>query len=812
MADIKNIDVYQTVSSVSFEVEPITNIININKVTIEGTGGGSQNLQQVTDIGASTTNTITLNPIVNTNGLNINTTFDENISGVSTAVNINQTGEGNGIYINTPNGQALSILGGGNGTGIIINDEDVGIYLNPNTTGLAVSGGSGESINIINTTGTGVRIFQSIESANELNLGTTAKGVVINSGASSTGNPIQIVKETTTKLSVNQQGELTATKLIKEGGTSAQYLMADGSVSSGSSGGGIKNTIASGTDTYTATISGVTSYTDGDTYLVRFTNGNTTNCSLNINSLGVVALYRNNDGALIGGDIQNGGEMLCVYNSALNAFQCIGTSPNDIISYVTNADSVTITKGQPVYAFGGVGDRMTVKLAYNTLDSSSAQTVGLVMSASIAAGQKGIIITQGQLDGLNILSTFNDGDTVYLGATSGTITNVKPYAPNHLVYLGIVTTKSLGSAGRMYVRVQNGYELDELHNVQAQNPTLKDTLYFDNTVTPNQWKTASISTILGYTPYNATNPSGYQTASQVQAIADAKIVQTITNGVTTTAPSQDAVFDALALKANDASVVHLTGAETIAGVKTFSSNPKIPVNGGNGGIGALVIDNGTGQIEIATNYLYPNLVEIQYVKGVTSSIQTQFSGKQDTLVSTSNIKSINGNSILGAGNLTISTPSQSAFTVLANNTNASAVPTEQVYRDVAEQTNLATVSTITWSGTTLPTNPISLNYKWEQIGSLVVVRFNLVYTTAGSANTQVTITLPTDMPNPGTITGFTSSTDVLGFGSGSFSSSRILPSVNGIVALRKTATSYEFVMTRTSGNINTAWLSFQYFT
>jgi hypothetical protein len=109
---------------------------------------------------------------------------------------------------------------------------------------------------------------------------------------------------------------------------------------------------------------------------------------------------------------------------------------------------------------------------------------------------------QGLLDGLSILptSTFADGDAIYLGATAGTITNVKPYAPNHLVYLGVVTTASNGSAGRMYVRVQNGYELQELHNVQAQSPTLKDTLYYDNTVSPAQWKTASITTILGYTP------------------------------------------------------------------------------------------------------------------------------------------------------------------------------------------------------------------------------------------------------------------------------------------------------------------------
>ena len=174
--------------------------------------------------------------------------------------------------------------------------------------------------------------------------------------------------------------------------------------------------------------------------------------------------------------------MLCVYNSTLNGFQCIGTSPNSIFAYVTNADSVTITKGQVVYAFGGTGDRMTVKLANNTSDATSAKTVGVVLSASIAANQKGIIITQGLLDGLSILptSTYADGDSIYLGATNGAITKVKPYAPNHLVYVATVTTASAGSSGRMYVRIQNGYELDELHDVSAQSPADGDTLIYNS--------------------------------------------------------------------------------------------------------------------------------------------------------------------------------------------------------------------------------------------------------------------------------------------------------------------------------------------
>lgn len=303
-------------------------------------------------------------------------------------------------------------------------------------------------------------------------------------------------------------------------GTNGQVLYADNTTATGlkwdtapTVSGSILHGTASGTDAYTVTIPAATAYADGDAYLIRFTNGNTTGSTLEIinggGSLGVRPIHRNNDGAVIGGDIWDGAEMLCIYNSTTNAFQAIGTSPNSLFSYVTNDEATTITKGQAVYAFSGVGDRMTVKLANNTTDSASAQTVGLVYSDSIGPNQKGIIIMQGLITGLSTLKPADgwaDGMPVFLGPTAGSKTFTKPYAPNHLVYLGIVTTANAGGSGRMYVRVQNGYELDELHNVQAQSPSLNDTLWYDNSVSPGQWKTASISTILGYTPAPADLP------------------------------------------------------------------------------------------------------------------------------------------------------------------------------------------------------------------------------------------------------------------------------------------------------------------
>lgn len=318
----------------------------------------------------------------------------------------------------------------------------------------------------------------------------------VGTGTGLTGGPITTTGTVSLNSKLAPADSLTGNALkylrVNAGETAVEYATA-------SSSGGILHGTTSGTDTYTVTITGATAYADGDAYLIRFAIGNTTSATLNINSQGAIPLYRNNDGPLLGGDVLAGGEMVCVYNSTLNIFQCIGVSPNSLIAYVTNDDSVTITKGQPVYAFSGTGDRMTVKLAYNTGDSTSAQTVGLVLSTSIAANQKGLIMMQGLLDGLSNVKPVNgwaDGSPVYLGTTAGSITPTKQYAPNHLVYLGFVTTASPGAAGRIYVRVQNGFELDELHNVQAQTPADKDTLYFDNAVTPKQWKTTSVNTLL----------------------------------------------------------------------------------------------------------------------------------------------------------------------------------------------------------------------------------------------------------------------------------------------------------------------------
>jgi hypothetical protein len=276
------------------------------------------------------------------------------------------------------------------------------------------------------------------------------------------------------------------------------YLRGDGTWSTVSAGGGIKSGTATAavTDIYTTTITGVTSYTTNDAYIIKFNTNNVNGATLNINSIGAVSLVKNNDVILTGGDIRVGQEFLVIYDGT--NFQMIGIKPNQMFAYVTNADSVTINKGQPVYAFGAVGDRMSVKLAANTSDATSAKTVGLVFSSSIAANGTGFIITQGVIQNLNT-SMYSPGATLYVGATAGTLTSTKPYAPNHLVYAGIVERANAGN-GQIYVRVQNGYELDEIHDVDliTTPPVNGNVLTYNGSLWVAQ--NASSSITVGTTP------------------------------------------------------------------------------------------------------------------------------------------------------------------------------------------------------------------------------------------------------------------------------------------------------------------------
>jgi hypothetical protein len=68
-------------------------------------------------------------------------------------------------------------------------------------------------------------------------------------------------------------------------------------------------------------------------------------------------------------------------------------------------------------------------------------------------------------------------------------------------------------------------------------------------------------------------------------------------------------------------------------------------------LSASDIPSGIDASKISTGVI--SNAEFDYLNGLTDNIQTQFTGKQDVLVSATNIKTINSTSLLGSGNISV---------------------------------------------------------------------------------------------------------------------------------------------------------------
>ncbi|CAB4162505.1 hypothetical protein UFOVP783_54 [uncultured Caudovirales phage] len=127
-----------------------------------------------------------------------------------------------------------------------------------------------------------------------------------------------------------------------------------------------------------------------------------------------------------------------------------------------NDTASAMTKGQAVYLSGAQGNRVAVKLASAASEATSAGTLGLV-AQSIAAGAEGFVQVDGPMYGLNTLG-LTAGSLLYVSSTSGVLTPTSPAAPAHGVRMGYVE-RVHASAGSIFIKVDNGYELGELHDV-----------------------------------------------------------------------------------------------------------------------------------------------------------------------------------------------------------------------------------------------------------------------------------------------------------------------------------------------------------
>lgn len=370
--------------------------------------------------------------------------------------------------------------------------------------------------------------------------------------------------------------------------------------------------------------------------------------------------------------------------TSVTANSAVWTHPINLTATVKNVEGTTLYKGDVVYSYGAVGNVMSVKKASNSSEATSSKTLGIV-NETILNNQTGMVILNGPIVGIDLGSPFNEGDTLWLGSTAGTYTNIKPTAPNHSVYLGVVE-KANGGQGIAYIKVQNGYELNEIHDVLitsvSANQIIKrnsaNTLWINTntndwdsvytTVQSNSSSNWDNSAVTSYINNNFLPINGGTLTGNLSVLGDLVYVDTSVAVVSTMYIDTNAAIDpALRITQrgsgdvirvedsdNPDSTPFVINSDGMVGIGVSFPNQKLTVSGNISSTGSYYGDgsNLTGIVAgdtEATTFVRSNSGTWQNTYSTVSSMSASW---QTTFVASSAYVSSNPTGITGASSLT----------------------------------------------------------------------------------------------------------------------------------------------------------------
>ncbi len=167
-----------------------------------------------------------------------------------------------------------------------------------------------------------------------------------------------------------------------------------------------------------------------------------------------------------------------------------------VISYeVRNETGASIPIGSTVYISGGGGasGHVLVDLATAATEVGSSKTFGIT-AETIANNSNGRVVLEGIIEGIDT-SSFTAGGTLWLGDTPGSIQAAPPPStPSHAVFVGYAVRIQQNN-GSIFVKIQNGYELEELHDVLITDVQEGDSLAWD--AANGYWKNSAASSAAG---------------------------------------------------------------------------------------------------------------------------------------------------------------------------------------------------------------------------------------------------------------------------------------------------------------------------
>lgn len=232
----------------------------------------------------------------------------------------------------------------------------------------------------------------------------------------------------------------------------------------------------------------------------------------NATSLGFDTTPTNASTAVGSASWDDGDGSLALVLKGGNVTQIIGQG--EVHRCYNSSASVALVKGNVVQITGAQGNRIAVRKAQADGDPNSVHTIGMVME-SMATLSEGFVINSGLIKNLDTRtdshgSSLSAGDTLYLSPTiAGGYTKTKPVAPNHMVVIGFVV-RVHQSVGSIFIKVDNGYEIDELHNVNSTGSGTAFLLRNDDT---ELWEDKSVTyardVLNGSTAMTTVNQSSY---------------------------------------------------------------------------------------------------------------------------------------------------------------------------------------------------------------------------------------------------------------------------------------------------------------
>ncbi len=252
----------------------------------------------------------------------------------------------------------------------------------------------------------------------------------------------------------------------------------------------------------------------------------------------------------------------------------LATTENRVLAL--NQSGNTISKGVVVRITGSntSSDIPRIVTASYENDNNSANTLGITFE-SIANGATGFVTTEGILAGVNT-NAFVSGQLIYLGAT-GSIIGTAPQSPLHSVRLGEVVRHQTNN-GSIYVRIDNGYEIEELHDVLITSASSGDLLVRSGSVWTNSKQLSGSYAITGSLTSTSITTSNATISGNVTVSGTASINTLIVNQIGYSSGSNqlgDAVNDTQTLFG---SVIIPTGSLTVTGSQAIY-NPVSSISG-----------------------------------------------------------------------------------------------------------------------------------------------------------------------------------------------------------------------------------------